>query len=278
MKTKFFLIFCLVVYTIVLHAQNNYQWRKSIPYRTENKNAYMEQKCLLDLYYPTDKKEFPTVIWFHGGGLTAGNREIPLELQEKGVAVVGVSYRLCPGNKDLKVVNADVTTDDAVDDAAAAAAWVLKNISQYGGDPSKVYLAGHSAGGYLVSMIGFDKKRLEKYGVDADRFAALIPFSGQAITHFQNRRDRGISDYQPLVDEYAPLYYIRNNCPPVILICGDREREMLGRYEENAYMWRMLRIMGHPAVFLYELEGFDHGSMVHPAFHILLEYIRNREK
>jgi hypothetical protein len=36
------------------------------------------------------------------------------------------------------------------------------------------------------------------------------------------------------------------------LICGDREREMLGRYEENAYMWRMLKLTGHPAAYLYE--------------------------
>lgn len=238
----------------------------------------MKQKCLLDVYYPTDKKDFPTVVWFHGGGLTGGDREIPRELREQGIAVVGVGYRLCAGNKDPKAINADVTTDDAVDDAAAATAWVVKNIARYGGNPSKIYLAGHSAGGYLVSMIGLDKSRLAKYGVDADSFAALIPFSGQAITHFQNRRDRGIPDYQPLIDEHAPLYYVRKDCPPILLICGDREREMLGRYEENAYMWRMLKIIGHPAAYLYELQGFDHGTMSHPAHSILLEYIRNREK
>jgi acetyl esterase/lipase len=66
-----------------------------------------------------------------------------------------------------------------VDDAAAAAAWVMKNIERYGGDPNKIYLAGHSAGGYLVSMIGLDKRRLAKYDVDVDKFAALIPFSGR---------------------------------------------------------------------------------------------------
>mgnify|MGYP001420394898 FL=1 len=74
------------------------------------------------------------------------------------------------------------------------------------------------------------------------------------------------------------LRYTRKDCPPILLICGDREREMLGRYEENAYMWRMLKIIGHPAAYLYELQGFDHGTMSHPAHSILLEYIRNREK
>ena len=147
-------------------------------------------------------------------------------------------------------------------------------IERFVSDSAEIWICGL----YLVSMIGLDKSRLAKYGVDADSFAALIPFSGQAITHFQNRRDRGISDYQPLIDEHAPLYYVRKDCPPILLICGDREREMLGRYEENAYMWRMLKIIGHPAAYLYELQGFDHGTMSHPAHSILLEYIRNREK
>lgn len=277
MKARILSAFCFLACTVWLHAQG-YQWEKAISYRPASNDTYVKQKCLLDVYYPVGKKDFSTVVWFHGGGLTGGDRDIPRELREQGIAVVGVSYRLCAGNKDPKAVNAGITTDDAVDDAAAAAAWVMQNIEHYGGNPSKIYLAGHSAGGYLVAMIGLDKRRLAKYQVDADRFAALVPFSGQAITHFQNRRDRGISDYQPLIDEYAPLYYVRKDCPPVLLICGDRERELLGRYEENAYLWRMLKLVGHPAVHLYELDGFDHGSMARPAHSILLEYIRKQEK
>ena len=119
MKTRFYCILVLLACSITLYAQG-YQWEKAISYREGKQNAYMKQKCLLDVYYPTDKKDFPTVVWFHGGGLTGGDREIPRELREQGIAVVGVSYRLCAGNKDPKAINADVTTDDAVDDAAAA--------------------------------------------------------------------------------------------------------------------------------------------------------------
>ena len=64
----------------------------------------------------------------------------------------------------------------------------------------------------------------------------------------------------------------------MLLITGDREREMLGRYEENAYFWRMMKLVGHPSVRLLELEGFDHGSMAHPAHSILLEYIAHPER
>lgn len=248
-----------------------YDTVKGIAYRGTTGDAYTDSMCRLDVYYPVDKKDFATVVWYHGGGLTGGKRSVPRELREKGVAVVAVDYRLCAKDGDSAV-----TTDDCVDDAAAAAAWVAQNIASYGGDPSRIYLAGHSAGGYLTMMIGFDKSRLKPYGIDPDMFAALVPYSGQAITHFENRRQRGISNLQPIVDESAPLYHLRPDCPPVLLITGDRELEMLGRYEENAYLWRMLRLAGHPDVQLKELDGFGHSPMVHPGHLLLLDYLHRR--
>ena len=268
----------LFLFFVLSASAQDYKLEQGISYRPDATDTYTRQQCRLDIYYPAGKTGLTTVVWFHGGGLTGGAREIPAELKGRGLCVVGVGYRLCSGNDDPKAPNASVTTDDCVDDAAAAAAWVMEHIADYGGDTTKVYLSGHSAGGYLVSMIGLDKRRLQKYGADADRFAAIVPFSGQMITHFQNRRNRGISDYQPLIDEAAPLYYVRKDCPPMLLITGDREREMLGRYEENAYFWRMMKLVGHPSVRLLELEGFDHGSMAHPAHSILLEYIAHPER
>ncbi len=272
---SFLLCLCFLLDTTVTMSQT-YKTESSIPYRQSSPDEYTTHQCVLDIYYPIDSSNFATVVWFHGGGLTGGDKEIPQELQNQGICIVGVRYRLC--TDDRSAINADVKTSDCIDDAAAAAAWVMKNIEKYGGDRNRIFLAGHSAGGYLVSMIGFDKSRLAKYGVDADDFAALIPYSGQMITHFHNRKQRGISELQPLIDSEAPLYHIRKDCPPILLICGDRERELLGRYEENAYCWRMLKLVGHPEVHLYELDGFDHGSMARPAHFIALEYIKNASR
>jgi acetyl esterase/lipase len=226
-------------------------------------DTYMTERCKLDLYYPTNKQGFPIVVFFHGGGLTNGNKFIPLPLMDQGIAVATVNYRLSP-----KIKNPAYT-----EDAAASVAWVFNNISRYGGDTSLIFISGHSAGAYLANMVGMDKKWLDKYGIDANRLAGIIPLSGNIITHFTIRKERGIPGTKAIVDEYAPVYYVRPDAPPLILITGDRELELLGRYEENAYMARMMKVVGHKQTYLYELDGFNHGAMLEPACHILLNHI-----
>jgi len=224
---------------------------------------FQQERCKLDLYYPESAQGFPTVVWFHGGGLRGGNKYIPKELMEQGMAVVAVNYRLYPA------VGAPVY----IEDAAAAVAWVFRNIAAYGGDPELIFVSGHSAGGYLTSMVGLDKRWLASHGVDPNHIAGLIPFSGHAITHFTVREERGIEGTQPIIDDLAPLYHVRKDAPPLLLITGDRELEMLGRYEENAYLMRMMQVVGHRETRLLELDGYGH-NMAEPAFPLLIHEVR----
>ncbi|MFB2119371.1 alpha/beta hydrolase [Parapedobacter sp. 2B3] len=269
-RKKYVMIgWCLIAFVITAHAQRaansiTYQLVENIGYRGDDvDDTYAKERCVLDVYYPENTKDFPTVVWFHGGGITGGEKFIPKELKEKGLAVVAVNYRLSPKAK----------APAYIDDAAAAVAWTFNHIADYGGDPTKIIVSGHSAGGYLVAMVGLDKSWLQQHGEDADKLAGIVDFSGHAITHMTVRAERGIKDTQPIVDEYAPLYHVRKDAPPLVLITGDREMEMLGRYEENAYFYRMMKFVGHNDVHLYELDGFDHGAMATPAFHILLHYV-----
>lgn len=239
-----------------------------IVYRTDEAlSEYARQKCQLDLYVP-DGKDFPTVIWFHGGGLSKGERSIPAALREKGFAIVGVGYRLSP----------EVKAPVYIEDAAAAVAWTFQNIEKYGGSANKIFVSGHSAGGYLTMMVGLDKRWLQKHSIDANQIAGLIPFSGQTITHFTIRGERGISDKQPVIDEMAPLFHVRSDAPPMLLISGDREQELLGRYEENAYLWRMMKVAGHTQTELLELQGYDHGGMAEPGFPLLVKFVKTHNK
>lgn len=250
---------------------NQYTLEKDIFYRTAEEagqDEYLAERCKLDVYYPANQKNLTTVVWFHGGGITAGNKHIPEKLMEKGIVVVAVNYRLHP----------KVECPTYIEDAAAAVAWTFKNIEKYGGSTEKIVVSGHSAGGYLTSMIGLDKSYLAKYDINANDIAMLVPFSGHTITHFTIRTERGIDGKQPIIDKYAPLFHVRADAPPLILITGDREREMLGRYEENAYFWRMMKVAGHKQTKLYELDSFDHGGMASPALEVLLKEIKSLTK
>ena len=245
------------------------QTESDIQYRTGDAlSEYEKERCRLDVYHPTDRKDFPTVVWFHGGGLTGGNRSVPEGLKKQGIAIVAANYRLSP----------QVKAPAYIEDAAAAVAWTFQNIEKYGGNPDKIFVSGHSAGGYLTSMVGLDKRWLAKHDIDANRIAGLIPYSGQCITHFTIRAERGISDKQPVVDEFAPMFHVRKDAPPLLLITGDREMELVGRYEETAYLWRMMKIVGHTQTELRELEGFGHGDMAEPAHHLLLRHVRQSAK
>ncbi len=257
------LLFAAVLISLSSFARN-YEYDKEILYKGKP-DAYTEKMCRLDVAYEKGAEGRPVIVWFHGGGLTSGWRHIPEALLRDGAVVVGVGYRFVT----------EVTIPETLDDAAASVAWVLENIEAYGGDLSKIYLAGHSAGGYIVNMLGLNKEYLAKYDIDPDtQIKALVPYSGQVITHFAQRRKQGLGDLTPTIDHLAPLYYVRGNAAPMLVISGDRELELFGRYEENAYFVRMLRLNGHKNVTFYELDGFDHGDMAEPAHLLLLKYIK----
>ncbi len=258
---SYFLILALLLCTTIARAQ--YNQVNDIPYR-DAAEGYAQERCKLDVYYPTNETDAPVVVWFHGGGIEGGEKHIDPQLKNCGLVVVAANYRLLP----------KAPIDDILDDAAAAVAWTYKNIAKYNGSKRKIFVAGHSAGGYLLDMIGLDKRWLAKYGVDADSLAALVPFSGQCVTHYNIRKQQGIPPLQATIDQYAPLTYVRADAPPIIIISGDRELELFGRYEEQAYFWRMLKLVGHKDVTLYEMQGYDHGAMPFPAYKILKDHIK----
>ena len=269
MKKLVFLLF--VVNAIIANAQQQYKTDKNIHYYDENSNnqdAYINSQCTLDIYFPENQKDFATIIWFHGGGLTKGEKKIPKALMNKGFAVVGVEYRLSP----------KVSAPSYIEDAAAAVSWVFKNIEKYGGNKKLIFISGHSAGAYLGTIITMDKSYLAKYNIDPMEIAGLISFSGQVITHFTIRKEQGIKSTQPSIDKYAPINFVRAETPPILLITGDREMELLGRYEENAYFLRMMKLNNNKNSRLYELQGFDHSGMAEPAFPLLINEVETVSK
>lgn len=206
-------------------------------------------RCRLEISRPPAGAPAPVIVWFHGGGLSGGDRYIPHLLAGKGYVVVGAGYRLYP----------DVPCQTCLEDAAAAVSWVFANIAAYGGDPEQIYVSGHSAGGYLSAMLGMDPRWLGAHGISNRRLAGIAPMSGMMSTHFQIRAARGDEHKRPIVDEFAPLWHVGPELPPLLLITGDREMDWPGRMEENLLLARTMKICGHADTTLYELQGYGHG-------------------
>ncbi len=249
-----------------LHAQA-YETAKDIPYRPFAADKYASERCVVDVYHPVAKTGAQVVVWFHGGGLTGGEKHIPAELQDKGVCVVAVNYRLSPKAQHPAYI----------EDAAAAVAWTKKNIAKYGGDPAKIIIAGHSAGGYLALMLALDKSWLGEYGIDAAAdIISYWPISGQCVTHNAIRAEMGLSETVPYIDKYAPLYHITADTAPITLVCGQPEIELPQRVAENYFLYQALLSVGNKSVKYYSLPGFDHGTCAPPALQLLVREIKER--
>lgn len=243
-----------------------YRTINDVPYTTRE-DAYSKEKNKLDFCFPQGKKDFVTLVWFHGGGLTGGDKELPQYLLDKGIAVIGVGYRLSPNVKVAEII----------DDAADAVKWAFDHVEKYGGSKHKIIIGGHSAGAYLALMVGLNASYLDKRNVKANDLMGIAALSGQAITHYTARSEVGIAGLQPTINELAPLFWVRKDAPKILLITGDRELELMGRYEENAYLMRMLQLNGHQDVELYELPGYGH-DMTYPAFPIVINTLNKWSK
>lgn len=218
-----------------------------------NVSDYAREQCQIDLYLPTKKSGFATVVWFHGGGLKAGHRKSGEKFAKRftteGHAVVSVGYRFSP----------KVKSPAYIEDAATAVAWTFKNIHKYGGDPKKIFVSGHSAGGYLTSMIGLDGEYLRKHHLACNQLAGCMPIAGQMATHFTIREERGIPKERPIVDEYAPIYHVNKNAPP--FLCFAADKDLPTRAEENIFFASAMKASGHNETECYVIKNRDHGSV-----------------
>jgi acetyl esterase/lipase len=149
---------------------SNVEVQRDIPY-TEGDPADAA-KHKLDLYLPKDKKNFPVLVFIHGGSWRSGDKSLYPALGNRfaklGIGVAIPSYRLMPKSPHPA----------QIEDTAAAFAWVYKNIAERGGDVNRIYIAGHSAGGHLVALLALDPTYLAKYEIPLSAIKGVAALSG----------------------------------------------------------------------------------------------------
>jgi acetyl esterase/lipase len=146
---------------------------RDVAYRTDPKANAVRHR--LDLYLPKGKKDYPVVVLVHGGAWTVGDNRccglygtVGHFLASQGIGAVLPNYRLSPG----------VQHPAHVQDVARAVAWTRQNIAKHGGDPERLYLAGHSAGGHLVALLATDESYLRAEGLKTADIKGVIAISG----------------------------------------------------------------------------------------------------
>lgn len=226
-----------------------------LPYKPDGASDYERQRCKLDLYLPQGREGFSTIVWFHGGGLRNGDKgdDIAVGLAKRfsseGIAVASVNYRLSPQAKYPAYI----------EDAAAAVAYVRQEIGAHGGSENRVFVSGHSAGGYLTSMVGLATEYLKQHGLEARAVAGYMPVSGQMITHSTVRGERGIPRTTPIIDAAAPAFHATADAPPFLCIAGGND--LPARAEENRYFVAAMRAAGHESISHLEVALRDHGTI-----------------
>ncbi|WP_435419054.1 alpha/beta hydrolase [Parerythrobacter aurantius] len=182
----------------------------------------------------------PVVVFIHGGSWSHGRASeyafVARNLAARGFVGVSAGYRLVPGGEYPAMLQ----------DGAAAVRWVVDNIARHGGDPRRIVLMGHSAGGYNAVMLALDPRWLEQAGVTHDRIRGAIGLAGPydflpldspgTIAAFGNA---------PSLEATQPVNFARAGAPALLLLTGSDDTTV--RPRNSKALARAMTAAGSPA-------------------------------
>lgn len=182
-----------------------------------------EKKHRLDLYLPANVKNFPVVVFVHGGGYQKGDRTEAKAFGEafvsKGIGVAAISYRLFP----------QVKHPEHIRDVARAFSWVKQNIKAAGGNPDQVFISGHSAGAHLAALLATDASYLQEQQLAFKDIRGVIAISG-GYRILPIRKD--VFGDEAAMKQASPFSHISKGHPAFLIIYGgdeNKERHDLSR-------------------------------------------------
>jgi acetyl esterase/lipase len=191
----------------VPNAFGSYHRTRDLPYGSDPRQR-------LDAYSPTGAIDRPIVIFWYGGSWQMGTKSqyafVGAALARQGYVVFLPDYRLYP----------QVRFPLFVEDGASAVAWVQRRAREFGGDPARIVLMGHSAGAYMAAFLALNDAALAKAGADTHSILGLVGLSGPYALEPNTEALRTIfgSPYLPV--DWQPVQFVSDHSPPTLLIQG----------------------------------------------------------
>src|SRR5262245_8922933 len=197
-----------------------------IAYRTDADADKERHK--LDVYVPKGKKDFPVVLFVHGGTWRSGNKNLYAALGQSlasdGLGCVICSYRLSP----------KVQHPAHIEDVAKAFAWTYDNIGKYGGKKDQIFVCGHSAGGHLVSLLATDPQYLKAEKRSISDIRGVISISGvYQIVATEEVFHSAFGKDEEACKLASPLTHVNGKHPPFLIAYAETDFRQLDKMAEN---------------------------------------------
>lgn len=221
----------LLVALTFLPAAQAQDTKRNIPYVEK-----ASERQVLDVYSPPNAKNLPVVFWIHGGGWQTGDKSDvqvkPQAFTDKGFVFVSTNYRLLP----------DVDMATIVRDVAKAVRWVHDHIAEYGGDPKRLLIMGHSAGAQLAALVCTDERYLKAEGLSLAVTKACVPVDGDTFD-------------VPAIIETAETRWRVHGLPPAKF--GHREKfgNDPAKHKDFSAVTHVAKDKGIPPFFILHVSG-----------------------
>ena len=228
----------------------------------EGERAYGEHpRQRLDIYRPQSKLPMPVVIFVHGGAFVRGDKRVNDEIYanvlyyfaRNGCLGVNMEYRPAP----------EAAFPSGAEDVAAAVEWAGRHAAEFGGDPGRIFLIGHSAGATHIATYACDPNAGVK---PSGGVRAIVLLSGRlrADARPENPNASGVRAYfgddESLYDERSPVTWAARCELPVMIAVAEFENPLLDVYGAE-FFWKLAAARGRAPRFL-RLRGHNHISMV----------------
>jgi acetyl esterase/lipase len=173
----------------------------------------------LDVYRPQQALPGkPVVVFFYGGSWNSGAREqyrfVARALAKRGLTVVVADYRLYP----------EVRYPAFLEDNAQAVGWTHRHIAEYGGNPQRLYLMGHSSGAYNAAMLALDPRWLQAVGMAPSDLRGWIGMAGPYdFLPIENPEVKPVFFYPDSPPDSQPINHVSTGAPPALLIAANSD-------------------------------------------------------